>query len=316
MVTNRLKDHSILIVGGAGFIGTNLSRVLAERGAMFHLFDNLSAGTGEFCSEESLTIGNIEDLGALRDCILANRCSAIVHLAGQTGVPVSVAHPVDDFRANALGTLNVLEAARQCGVQRVLTISSNASVGDVAQPTNEESLPRPVSPYGAHKLYVESITRVYAQNYGMETASIRLANVYGPYSTHKSSVVSSWLRHIVRGEPVIVYGGGSSTRDFIFVKDLASILCYLLLRRVNGDTICVGTGVETSVGLLVQMIRTIVGYDFPVQQEPLRPGEVERNFADVSKLQTLLPRDFHFTPLQLGLSLTWEWYQSELSAPF
>ncbi len=307
-----ISEQSILVVGGAGFIGTNLVNELNRVGTPVHVFDNLSVGT-TYVNTEDVTVGDVEDFDAIKRCIEEQGTTMIVNLAAQTGVPISVENPMADFRANALGTINVLEAARQTHVESVLMVSSNAAVGAGEQPTTERSFPSPISPYGAHKLYTETISQVYRRCYGLKCTTVRLANVFGPYSTHKSSVVSSWFKRILDGEPIVLYGGGDSTRDFVHVEDVVRILYRLLTADDTESLYSVGTGVETGVAALVELIRSVTGRDFEVVHRPLRPGEIRRNFSDVTKLLKILPDDFRFIPLTAGLSRTWDWFCEEHS---
>ena len=192
-------------------------------------------------------------------------------------------------------------------------VSLNVAVGGSEQLTSEKSFPSPVSPYGAHKLYTETVTQVYRRCYSMKCTAAHLANVYGPYSTHKDSVVSSWFRRIVEHEPLVLYGGGDSTRDFIHVEDVVRILCHILASDHNDALYCVGTGVETRVASLVDLIRLASGRDFVVVHRALRPLEIRRHFSDVSNLLKILSADFHFRPLNTGLSTTWDWFGENYS---
>ncbi len=272
------------------------------------MFDNLSEGDAFIDPRTTVKIGDIRNFAELHAYSVEHEFSAVVHLAGQTGVPLSVEHPMEDFEANAAGTIHVLEVARLARIPTVITVSSNAAVGLAPPPTSEESVPRPVTPYGAHKLYLEAITRAYAHSYHMNTGSVRLANVYGPLSTHKSSVIANWFRCIRSGERVVVFGNGSATRDFIHVTDVARVIARLLEADLGGEVVCVGTGVETSVLTLVDIVREVVGRAFGVEMRPARPGEVARNFANVRQLEGLLPEGFTFTDLRVGLAETWKWY--------
>jgi UDP-glucose 4-epimerase len=319
---------TILVTGGCGFIGRRLIPQLLQHGARaVRVVDNLSFGTRESLSalgpvEEvssssvnspklpiQLIVGDIENADlAARAC---EGVGAVVHLAGNTGVGPSVENPRSDCLANVIGTFNYLEAARHAGVSRFIFASSGAVTGDCDPPIHERVPTRPVSPYGASKLAAEAYCGAYARSFGVGTVSLRFSNVYGPGSGHKQSVVAKFIRQSAAGEPVVVYGDGRQTRDFIYVDDLVeAIQRAIAAEDVAGEVFQIATMKETTVLELVTALNgALAAEGLPALRtrfEPARPGEVLRNYADTRKARELLdwqPR----TDLAEGLRRTVRW---------
>lgn len=245
--------------GGCGFIGANLSRYLLERGHAVRVFDNLSTGSEENLRRATegfefpeLIKGDIRDKGEMEEA--ARDVDAVVHLAAHTSVVDSLKNPEEDFQINALGTLNALEACRKNRVKRFVYASSNAVVGEQEPPINEEKIPAPISPYGASKLTGESLCSAYFHSYGIKTISLRFSNAYGPYSSHKTSVVSKFIRRVKEGKPLIIYGDGNQTRDFIYAEDVCEAIYLSLDSDCGGEVFQAAIGVETTVNDLAGMI--------------------------------------------------------------
>jgi UDP-glucose 4-epimerase len=235
---------------------------------------------------------------------------AVVHLAAAGSVVDSVSDPAANFAANAVGTFTVLNAVRAAGIARlVFSSTGGALIGDATPPVNERSLPKPISPYGASKLAAEAYCHAFAKSYGIRTVSTRFANVYGPYSGHKKGAITVFFKALHRGEPIIIYGDGNASRDFMYVDDICAGIRLGLTTDVPGGTVVhLATGVETSVAQLAQACREVVGRpDHPIEFRPRRAGEVERNFATYDLAHELLG----FEPsvaLEEGLARTWKWY--------
>ena len=301
-----------LITGGAGFIGSNLIRSLAGQGAEIRVLDNLEAGRA--ADLEGLPVELV--VGDVRDRELVGRVMAgvqvVIALAAQTGVVQSVEDPARDMSVNVTGTLNLLEAAVRHRVKRFIFASTGgAIVGEAAPPVHEEMPPRPVSPYGAGKLAGEGYCSAFWGSYGLATVPLRFANIYGPFSYHKGSVIAKLFRQILAGREITLFGDGDQTRDFLFVEDL----CYAIKAAVTaevpfGQPIQLGTGEETAVNSLVGLMRRVVGEAKfpPVRHVPARPGEVQRNFMNIARARNTL----HFNPatdLLAGLQKTWRWFR-------
>lgn len=299
----------VLVTGGAGFVGSNLVGFLIEGGHEVTVLDDLSAAgrpdwwrrrSGPRCLE-----GKIEDRSTLRRA--ARGTEAVVHLAARPGVADSVARPDLDFGANVLGTFNAVDAARRAGVRSFVFASSGAVLAGATPPLREDMPAAPLSPYGASKLYGEGITAA-AGVYGMVGISLRFANVYGPSSGHKQSVISLFIRRAHAGRPFVVYGDGTQTRDFLYVEDV----CTAIERSLRADRAGVyhlGTGVETSVNELAEKVARACGTDVRIESKPPRAGDAARSFVDLSSAR----RDLRWAPtvaLEEGLRRTAEWMRN------
>ncbi len=299
----------VLITGGAGFVGNNLVRRL--HGWRVRVVDNLSAGTraSSLPADVEFVAADIRDGNAIGRAVRG--ADAVVHLAAAGSVVDSVADPATNFDVNVRGTLAVLDAARVAGVERVVFASTGgALIGDAPPPVDEQSAPRPLSPYGASKAAAEAYCHAYAKSYGMRTIMLRFANLYGPFSAHKKGAVTAFFRALHDGKPLVVYGDGRSTRDYIHVDDVCAAIEAALHRDVpGGSAMHLATGTETSVERLADLCRSVAGRrpGYPVEYRPARAGEVERNTARAD----LARRVLGFRPtvaLRDGLEQTWNWY--------
>ena len=300
---------SYLVTGGCGFIGVNLIGQLKAKGASIRVLDNLSLGK----REDVASLGVELQVGDIRDSkTVAKACEGIdtvVHLAGHTRVLESLSHPALNFEINAAGTFNVLEASRCAGVQKVIFASTGGAIlGEQEQPVHEGMLPRPISPYGASKLAGEAYCSAFFGSYGLNTVALRFSNVYGPYSYHKGSVVAAFFRNLRQNEPIVIYGDGEQTRDFVYVGDLVKAIQLADSTNTPGEVFQIASGRETSLRTLVETMQSALPeLTFDVRYEPARTGEVLRNYASIDKARRLLQFDPQ-TRLGDGLRATWEWF--------
>lgn len=298
----------VLVTGGAGFIGVNLAPVLGELGFTTRCYDNFTTGhrsDAEAAGYDEIVEGDVLDPASLAQA--ADGCTHVVHLAAQAGVPTSVEDPVADCELNVRGTLNALLAARDASVRGFVFASSNAPLGDITPPAHEDVVPRPTSPYGASKLAGEAYCSAFSGSYAVPTTVLRFANVYGPYSYHKGSAVAAFCKQAMAGGPIVVYGDGSQTRDFVFVEDLCRGIAAGLTHGGSAVVAHLGSGVETTVLELATMVSERLG-GVPVEHRPERAGDVARNCADISRAREL----FGFAPqvsLEEGLDRTVGWFQ-------
>ena len=298
----------VLVTGGAGFIGVNLAPVLARHGYATRCFDDFSTGhraDAERASYDEVVQGDILDADALLDA--ARGCTHVVHLAAQAGVPTSVEDPLRDCELNVRGTLHALLAARDAGAAGFVFASSSAPLGEITPPAHEEMPARPTSPYGASKLAGEGYCSAFAGSYGLPTVVLRFSNVYGPYSYHKGSVVAAFCKQALVGQPLVVYGDGSQTRDFVFVEDLCEGIAAAVAHDRGGLVAHLASGTETSVREVAGKIAERVG-GVTVEHEPARTGDVERSAADISVARDVLgyaPR----VALDEGLDRTVAWFR-------
>jgi UDP-glucose 4-epimerase len=305
------ETSRVLVTGGAGFVGATLVRRLVESGHAVRVFDNYSTGDASYLAGVGAeqVEGDIRDAAAL-DAALGGM-DAVIHLAAAGSVVMSVKDPVMNFDANVVGTFRVLDAARRAGVERMVQASTGgALIGDATPPVDERSLPKPISPYGASKLAGEGYAYAFAKAYGLRTVALRFANVYGPWSAHKQGAMTLFFRAIHAGEPLVVYGDGTSSRDYTHVDDIARALQLALERDIPGGTVLhIASGVETTVAELARLCSEAAGVPaHPVEHQPARAGEVNRNFATYDLAGQMLG----YKPSidrETGIRLTWEWYQ-------
>lgn len=299
----------VLITGGCGFIGANLVRWLGDRtGWSLRVVDDLRTGTSDnLAGRAEIVVGDVADAALLERAL--EGVDAVIHLASQTGVAPSVEDPVRDFEGNTRATFFTLEGCRRHGIEHFVYASSGAALGDVEPPLHEELVARPLSPYGAGKLAGEGYCRGYAGSFGMHTVALRFANVYGPFSAHKNNAVPNFIAGCLRGEAIEIFGDGGQTRDFVYVEDLcAGIVAALESEGTSGEVFQLGTGVETSILELVEVIQEATGFRGEVRRHPGRPGEVRRSRVDISKARRLLGFDPR-VGLAEGISRTAAWYR-------
>jgi UDP-glucose 4-epimerase len=303
---------NILVTGGCGFIGANLIPLLRDRGHSISILDNFSRGNINYLdAPDNYTIidADIRNEDAVIEAAKGN--DAIVHLAAYGSVVESIAEPYENFSINAEGTFRVLNAARHAGVGQILFSSTGgALIGNATPPVNEQSVPRPISPYGASKLAGEAYCSAFAQAYDMSITALRFANVVGPISWHKKGAVSAFFKAIMDGKPIHIYGDGEATRDFLYVEDLClGIIAALDVKKAGFKTYHLAGGREVSIKELVNIACAVTGAtDHPILYEAKRKGEVERNVADFE----LARRELGFQPkvgLEEAMSFTWDWFQ-------
>lgn len=308
------ETRTVLITGGCGFVGVNLAASISQSYDRVRVLDNLSIGSldalkavwpgGEDTADLEFLQGDVRERRDVEEAVRG--VDAVVHLAAQSGVATSIEDPGFDHSINVLGTLNVLEASRRSGVQRVVFSSSNASAGEQLPPVTEAGTPRPISPYGASKLAAEGYCSAYNEAYGLETVALRFANAYGPHSTHKTSVIARFLSKVLADAPLTIYGDGSQTRDFVYIEDLCQAIG-LALDEAPSGVYQVGTGAETSVNELISTLETISGKELAKEYVPIRRGEVKRMFLDITKARKQLGYEPKFV-LSKGLERTYRWF--------
>jgi UDP-glucose 4-epimerase len=295
----------VLITGGAGFVGSNLARALSASGHDVRVLDDFdTVKTGYLDGlDVRRTNGTIEDPVVVRRAVKG--ADAVVHLAALSGVAPSVEHPERDFAVNVAGTFNVLDAVRRAGVGRVVFASSGAVLAGATPPLSEAQVPTVLSPYGASKLYGETALQAFQSVYGFTGIALRFSNVYGPNCDHKRSVVAEFLRRAGRGRPLVIYGNGRQTRDFLHVDDVCRAV-EISLRSPSSGVFQLGTGVETSVLRLANLVQKAAGRSLEIERRPARPGEAARNYVDPSKARRVLRWQARVA-LPEGLAGTFAW---------
>lgn len=300
----------VVVTGGCGFIGANLTPLLRSHGHEVVVVDNFSHGRPAYLEEASphtLIEADIRDDTAIEKAV--SGADAIVHLAARGSVVESVASPAENFSVNVAGTFSVLDAARRAGVRRMIFSSTGgALIGNAVPPVSESSLPRPISPYGASKLAGEAYCCAFASAYDMSVTALRFANVVGPMSWHKKGAVTAFFKAILGGQPIRIYGDGSATRDFLYVGDLCRGIVAALDAALPGFNVFhLASGREVSVKELAAIACEAASAPaHPIVFEPARKGEVQRNFASYELAEKMLgfrPR----VTLEKAMSLTWQW---------
>lgn len=299
----------VLITGAAGFVGANLVEYLLERGHDVVALDDLSAGARPSWwardSRPASVEASIEDHDAVRQAM--EGVDGVVHLAARPGVADSVDRPDLDFRTNVLGTFTVFDAARQSDVSRFVFASSGAVLAAATPPLREDMAPAPKSPYGASKLYGEGITAA-GDAFGIVGISLRFSNVYGPHCAHKKSVVASFLSRALTGKPLVIYGDGTQTRDFIYVEDICAAIVHALSAD-EGGVYHLGTGIETSVNDLAESVIKIAGTQVEIERQPPRPADATRSFVEYEAARKALGWSPQVS-LDEGLTRTAAWMRS------
>lgn len=301
---------NVLITGGAGFIGRHVAAHLLETGGYdVTAIDNESLGDREHLDLDRVRFvsGDLRNVNDVRTALQGQ--DAVVHLAADTRVMDSIEDPANNFENNVLGTFNLLQACRDLGVGRVVAASTGGAIlGDVEPPVHEEMAPQPSSPYGASKLMLEGYLSAFSNSYGVSGCALRFSNIYGPRSFHKGSVVAHFFKRILAGEPLVVYGDGSQTRDYLYSGDLVQGIRAAIEGEAEG-AFQLGTGKGTTLNELLEVMRQVSGRDFEVQYQDFRAGEVRDTWCQIDKARGALGFDPQ-TSLEQGLSETWEWFQA------
>ncbi len=317
------NDDKLLIVGGCGFIGTNLITLLNRSG--FHnitVFDNESVGKREYLADLKVSRfihGDVRNRKAVNAAIKGHH--AVILLAAQTNVIKSIEDPAHDFDINIQGGLNLLQASAKNKIDRFVFASSAAPVGMQPPPMREDLAPCPASPYGASKLAMEGYCSAFYHSYGLKTIALRFSNCYGPGSKNKSSVVAHFMKKVLDREPLVVYGDGEQTRDFVYVDDLCEAIRLALGSPIKnqpeektfGQVYQIATGVETPLktlnALLTDLVTSTSDMTVDIRYEAARAGEIIRNYADPSRFKSV----FGFDPqvsLADGMERTWNYFRN------
>ncbi len=308
-----------LVTGGAGFIGSNTVDELVRRGHSVVVLDDLSAGKEENLAQVAAKItfvrASITDIEKVR--VACQDADYVLHLAARTSVPRSVKDPLETNRINVEGTLNVLVAARDAKVKRVVFAASSSAYGETPTlPKVETMLTAPISPYGVSKWAGEVYAQVFGHVYGLENVSLRYFNVFGPRQdagSPYSGVLSKFITALLDGGQPVVFGDGEQSRDFTYVENVVQAnLLACEAPAVSGRVINIGTGGRFTLNQTLELLAKISGKPASPKYDPPREGDIRHSQADISLAHSSLG----YAPqvgFEEGLRRTWEWYRNSHS---
>jgi UDP-glucose 4-epimerase len=309
-----------LVTGGAGFIGSHVVTELLRRGHAVRVLDNFSTGhrhnLGAVGGEVEVFEGDMRSYERAHNAVKG--ADYVIHLAALPSVPRSVQDPLTTSEANITGTLNVLLAARDNGVRRVVMASSSSIYGaNAAMPKREDLVPQPISPYAVSKLAAEQYARAFATVYGLETVALRYFNVFGPRqdpTSQYSGVVPRFMRLALEGGRPVVYGDGLQSRDFTYVANVVDATLSAALAPEAPGAICnVGCGDPKTVLDLVAAVAKVSGRTLEPEFAPPRPGDVKHSFADISLARRLLGYE-PAVSFGEGIERTFAWLADDLKS--
>jgi UDP-glucose 4-epimerase len=309
-----------LITGGAGFIGSNIVERLVQSGETVRVFDNFATGKRDnldpFLRSIELIEGDLRSFHAVREAV--DGMEVVIHLGALPSVPRSVKDPLTTNEVNVVGTLNVLDAARDAGVRRVVFASSSSVYGENHElPKHEGMVPDPVSPYAVSKLAGEKYCSVFSRVYGLSTVGLRYFNVFGPRqdpASQYSAVIPKFITAIQRGESPTVYGDGKQSRDFTYVANVVDAnLQASTADCPTGTVVNIACQERTTLLELIERINALLGRSAVPVFAPPRVGEVRDSFASIEAARRLIGYQAA-VPFAEGLRRTVEWYTRRPSA--
>jgi nucleoside-diphosphate-sugar epimerase len=309
-----------LVTGGAGFIGSHLTEELVRRGHFVRVADSLITGKRanlEHISGVDFREGDLAEINFARSVV--ENCDYVLHQAALPSVPRSVNDPITSNRANVDATLNVLVAARDAGVKRLVFAGSSSAYGNTPTLPKHEDMPaHPLSPYALQKVVGEQYLQMFTQLYGLETVSIRYFNVFGPRQdpgSAYSGVISVFATALLENRSPTIYGNGEQSRDFTYIANVVDgVLRACHADRASGEVINVATGGRISLNQLYRAVRDLTGAKGDPIYEAPRAGDVKDSQADISKARRILGYDPIVT-FEEGLNRTVAWYRASQQMP-
>lgn len=307
---------TVLVTGGAGFIGSHLCEMLLEHGFSVRVLDNFSSGKygniAHFVNDIKVIEGDITSIKDLQAAL--TQCDVVVHLAAIVSVQRSFSEVLLVHDTNILGTLMVLKTAQEAGVKKIVFASSCAVYGDADKPISEDFIPAPKSLYAVSKLTGEYYCNVFYKTFGISTVALRFFNVFGPRQDAASSyagVIAAFTAKMLCREAPIIYGDGGQSRDFIYVEDVAQAIVKAVLHNgLGGEIINVARGDSHSIKKVAEVIANLLEVDIlPVYAPPI-PGDIRFSQGDTKRLTELLNFEAS-TPFKDGLRKTLSWYESQ-----
>ena len=309
-----MSDTKFLVTGGAGFIGSNIVEELLKRGHFVRVLDNFATGKRENLKEFEKDIefleGDIRSYHIVRQAV--KDIEVILHQAALPSVPRSINDPITTNEVNVMGTLNILDAAKDVGVRRIVYASSSSVYGDNPElPKREDMFPNPLSPYAVSKLAGEKYCNVFSRLYGVETVTLRYFNVFGPKqdpNSQYSAVIPKFIEAIKADKQPIIYGDGTQSRDFTFVANVVEANILAATKDIGSGLVmnCACHG-QITLNELVRQINNLLGKNIETIYAKSREGDIKHSFADIS----LIKEKLNFIPnisFALGLKKTIEFF--------
>jgi nucleoside-diphosphate-sugar epimerase len=288
---------SYLVTGGAGFIGSHIVETLLQQGERVRVLDNFSTGKREnitpFLDRIELVEGDIRSYHTVREAV--DSVDFVLHQAALPSVPRSVKDPITSNEVNVTGTLNILDAARDAKVKRLIYASSSSIYGDLETlPKTEDMLPRPLSPYAVAKMAGEKYCQVFYRLYGMETVALRYFNVFGPRQdphSQYSAVIPKFVDLIRAGQQPLVYGDGEQSRDFTYVANVVNanlLACEQGLEDLSGEVFNIACGRRVTINVLIKHVNELLGTQIEPKYADPRAGDVKHSLANIGKARQFL----------------------------
>ena len=301
----------VLVTGGAGFVGTNLTLSLLEHGYDVKIFDDLSTGLKQNIPKDAELINtSILDTSKLNDAI--KDCDVVVHLGARGSVPRSIKDPIATHDVNSSGTLNVLEAARSSGSHYIFSSSSSVYGSNMSLPKSEDMVLRPLTPYAASKMSGEALSLAYAKSYELPVSTFRFFNIFGPWQRpdHEyAAVLPKWISKCLKGDEIEIFGDGLQTRDFTYVGTVVNIILSCISKKIlHPEPVNLAYGNNISLSQVLELMRL----DFPslkVKYLPPRKGDVLHSKNDPKLIKSLYP-DIPLDKFEVSLQKTIDWFKN------
>lgn len=305
-----------LVTGGAGFIGSNIAEQLVKNGEKVRIIDNLSTGKKEnlnsFKNDVEFVQGDLRYLNTVMEVMKG--VDYVLHQAALPSVPRSVQTPIESNDNNTNGTLNILYAAKESGVKRVVYAASSSAYGESPTlPKVETMKPSPLSPYAVNKLVGEYYCSVFNYVYGLETVVLRYYNVFGPRqdpSSYYSAVIPKFIKALLEGKSPVIFGDGEQSRDFTYIDNVVSAnLLACKAPDAVGEVMNMACGERITLNDLVKILQKILNVNIAPTYDPPRPGDIKHSLADIEKAKKLLGYKV-IVPMKEGLEKTAAWFKN------
>ena len=301
----------VLVTGGAGFVGTNLTLSLLEHGYDVKIFDDLSTGLEQNIPKDAEFINaSILDTSKLNNAI--KECEVVVHLGARGSVPRSIKDPIATHDVNSSGTLNVLEAARTSGSHYIFSSSSSVYGSNMTLPKSEDMVLKPLTPYAASKMSGEALSLAYAKSYELPVSTFRFFNIFGPWQRpdHEyAAVLPKWISKCLKGNEIEVFGDGLQTRDFTYVGTVVNIILSCISKKIlHPEPVNLAYGNNISLNQVLEIMKP----NFPtlkVKYLPPRKGDVLHSKNDPKLIKTLYP-DITLDKFEVSLQKTIDWFKN------